>query len=56
MTEDKDTGPQASTPAPTSPNPADFSAQLEHPVYELVEKGAKPQGYETRDIKPDEHN
>ena len=53
MAEDKDTGPQASAPAPT--NPADFSAQLEHPVYELVEKGDNQQGYETRDIKPGEH-
>lgn len=55
MADDTDTGAQAPAPAPAPTDPADFSALLETPVYELVEKGADRHGNETRDIKPDEH-
>ena len=41
-------------PEPTAEpavNPQDFHAQLDIPVYDLVEKGADQSGIETRDAR-----
>jgi hypothetical protein len=55
MADDKDAAAPAPDPSSVVQDPNDFSALLETPVYELVEKGADRRGYETRDIRPSEH-
>ena len=47
--------PAAAAPEPSATDSANFSALLDAPVYELIEKGADRHGFETRDIKPGEN-